>query len=85
MVLIERWEEGEEVARFLEAAASRLDLGGKKIDEEKVYHELRDSYTWTELIEQVKTGTEVGRRYVESILEAAKEENKSLTEYLGEV
>ena len=71
------------VMRFLAAAAERRHLDSE--DENiKVYFELPNgSFSWREIISAVERGTDVGQRYVQTLIDAAEEEEQSLEEYLG--
>ncbi len=61
---------------------SLVESLGPKQRHEKVYHELRESYSWEELLEEVKKGSEVGKRFVKSLSEAASKEKVSLNKFL---
>ena len=68
------------VLHFLAAAAERRDLEDKN---SKVYFELPNgAFSWREIISEVERGTEVGQRYVQTLIDAAKDEEQSLEEYL---
>ena len=68
------------VLRYLTIEADQTDLSSKG---DKVFHELLHSYTWDELMQEVEQETEVGRRYVRSILRAAAAGKRSVDDYLG--
>jgi hypothetical protein len=67
------------VIRLLSKAAALRTLDAKP---EKVYHELWESYTWDELLEEIQNRTEVGKRYVRTIVAAAAARDVSVDEYL---
>ena len=68
------------VQRYLSYILEQVDLGQH---DQKVYHELHGSFTWSELLHAVTKGTDIGKRYVKSLAEAAREDGTSLEEYLG--
>lgn len=67
------------VAQYLFLTVDALNLDGR---EEKVYHELRDSYSWRQLLEEVEKGSEVGKRFVDSLTEVASKEGVGLKKFL---
>ena len=71
-------ESREVVLKFLRSFEA-VELGDSDL---KVYHELRDSYSWKELTEHVRKNTEVGRRWVLMLEESAAIENKTLESFL---
>ncbi len=51
--------------------------------DDKVYHEGQDSYTWIEIIREVRAGSEMGNRYVATVVAAAAEEGLAIAMYLS--
>ena len=50
---------------------------------DKVYLSEGQSYTWAELRDEVAKGSEMGQRYVQSLVDCAGVEGKSLEQFLS--
>lgn len=66
--------------QFLESLLSETSLE----TDEKFYHELGFSYTRAELTQEIAKETEVGRRFVQALVEASAQEDVPLESFLLE-
>jgi len=50
--------------------------------EEKVYHEIPRSYSFSEIIDEIEKNTAFGKRYVRNLVETAKDLKMDFRKYL---